>query len=365
LNKRRTIAIIVPGGIGTGANNVGVPALEQMVTLLAQDSAVTVFSLFAVNNTYTPKGFELISIPSRNFVVKSIRLFFLFMAHHNEKRFDAIHGFWTLPSGILAVILSMIFKTKSLVTVMGGDGVALPEIGYGLLRNWLHRKLILGTLSRADEVMVVSGCLRHNFSLYGLSRKMHIVPMGIDTKQFVFEEKKTSDPVQFLHIGNLIPVKDQRTLLNAFKIISDQISAHLTIVGTGPLEAKLRSLAVSLNLVGKIDWLSPMPNHKLVDLYNQSDVMLHTSLFEGQPVVACEAMSAGVLVCGTAIGVLYDMPDCCVAVPVKDHRALAQEVLKVLQDAERSRAIRMKARHWIVNHDVVAAVNKLKKLYDQ
>jgi glycosyltransferase involved in cell wall biosynthesis len=55
-------------------------------------------------------------------------------------------------------------------------------------------------------------------------------------------------PIQFLHIANLHPVKDQETLLRSFKLISDKVPAHLTIIGEGVLDARLKALAASLSI---------------------------------------------------------------------------------------------------------------------
>ena len=68
--KKKNIAVIIPGGIGTGHNNAGVPVLEQIVKLLSKEYSVIVFSLFKVNADCKSSGFELISIPSKNTFLK-------------------------------------------------------------------------------------------------------------------------------------------------------------------------------------------------------------------------------------------------------------------------------------------------------
>src|SRR4051812_48922922 len=101
--KRRRVAVIIPGGIGTGRGNIGVPVLEQQVTLLSKEFDVVVFSLFKVNNDYRPEGFDIISIPGKSFFSRAWALFVAFRKENDKCTFDVIHGFWALPSGLLAV----------------------------------------------------------------------------------------------------------------------------------------------------------------------------------------------------------------------------------------------------------------------
>ena len=361
--SKKYIAIIIPGGIGTGANNMGIPVLEQLVKLLSKEYSITVFSLFKVNSDYQAKGFKLISIPSRNSVVKSIQLFLTFRKHHKKNKFTVIHGFWALPSGLLAVVLGKLFGIKNIVSVLGGDAANLPEIGYGELRHWLSRKLIFWTLENSDEVTLLTKFLLKNYVQYKLRHEMKIIPWGIDTTLFSFREKPLSNPVQFLHIANLSPVKDQSTLLKAFKIISDQRPSHLTIIGTGSLTLQVKQLAIQLEQQSKVTFVQPVHYAALPAYFHRADIMLHTSLSEGQSEVVTEAMSAGVIVCGTKVGLLYDLPECCVSVSVKDFMGLADQVLKLLNDPNQLFDIRKNAYAWSQAHSIQWTIEEIKKLY--
>ena len=106
-----------------------------------------------------------------------------------------------------------------------------------------------------------------------------------------------------------------------------------------------------------------MPYEDLVSHYHQADVLLHTSLSEGQSEVVTEAMSCGVLVCGTKVGLMYDQPTCCISVPVQEAEMLAQEVLKILHDAGRINMIRRNAYAWSSAHSIYWTAAEVSKLY--
>jgi len=365
VKDKRNIAIIIPGGIGTGHNNIGVPVLERIIKLLSVDFNLTVFQLYKVNEKFSVSEFELIDIHSSYPLIKNIKFLFTFWRIQRERKFQTVHGFWSFPCGFLAVLMGKFFRTKSIVSVLGGDAIALPEIQYGQLLSPLKRKLILWTLRQADEVNALTQYLIDNLGNHGLNRKdVKIIPWGIDTTLFSFSEKIVSEPTQFLHIANLHPVKDQETLLRAFKIISDKISAKLTIIGEGISENVVKNLITRLNLQDKIVIRGLLPYEELPVYYKKAHVLLHTSLSEGQSEVVTEAMSCGVLVCGTQVGLMYDLPNCCVSVPVQDFEALGIEVLKLLNDTQRMNEIRSSAYNWSKVHTIQWTAKKLAELYN-
>lgn len=106
-----------------------------------------------------------------------------------------------------------------------------------------------------------------------------------------------------------------------------------------------------------------MPYQDLPQVYHRADILLHTSLSEGQCEVVTEAMSCGVIVCGTRVGLMYDLPQACVTVSVGDHRGLADAVLKLLADPTRMNELRRRAHEWTSVHDVEWTANRLKALY--
>jgi glycosyltransferase involved in cell wall biosynthesis len=363
-SKSKRVALIVPGGIGTGKNNLGVPVLEQIVKRLSLDFDITIFQLFPVNPDYVAPGFKLIPVHSSNPFVRMIKFFLSFRRLHTENKFEVIHGFWAMPCGFFAVLMGKLYGIKSLVSLLGGDAVSLPQIKYGQLQNPVYKQIILWSLRKADEVIALTQFLANNIRNAGCKRTdIRIIPWGIDIEVFTFSKKEFKRPVQFLHVANLHPVKDQSTLLHAFGLINSKLDSHLTIIGEGVDNEKVNLLITNLGLGSRVSILKPVANHEMPKFYHQCDVLLHTSISEGQSEVVTEAICCGVLVCGTKVGLMHDLPSCCVAVPVGEYELLAEEVLKVISDQNRRVQIVYSAHQWVMNHSIGWTVNELSNLY--
>lgn len=358
------VAYIIPGGIGTGKNNIGVPVLERIIRSLAADFDITVFQLFPRNRDFDPAGLHVIDVYSRNRTMRSLKCLVAFYRIHRTRKFQVVHGFWALPCGFLAAVLGKVFDVKSIISLQGGDAISLPEINYGQLQQWIPRKLVLWGLRQAKVVISPTLFLTSSLHKFGFDRRdVKYIPLGVDTSHFTFRDRLINDPVRFLHVANLSPVKDQVTLLKAFQIISNRLSCHLTIIGEGILKDRIMSLARELNIRERITFTGLLPYESLPAYYREADILLHTSLSEGHPIVVEEAMSCGVVVCGTKVGLLYDLPYCCVAVQRGDYRALAEETLKLISDPTRMAAIRQAAFRWAVDHSMKWTVTNFSRLY--
>ena len=258
MKSKQRVAVIIPGGIGTGRDNIGVPVLEQIISLLAQDFDVTVFQLFKVNRGYTARGFNLIEVYSTSPVLKYIRLFSIFRKVHRQQKFDVVHGFWILPNGFFSVLFGKFFGIKSIVSILGGDAISLPQIKYGQLQKPLYKKLIFWTLRHADRANALTHYLINNLRNAGFERKdFEVIPWGIDTEVFRYVDKPLQNPIRFLHIANLHPVKDQRTMLLAFDKIRKEIPSKLLMIGEGVLEDDLRKLILEFDLRAYVEMMGP------------------------------------------------------------------------------------------------------------
>jgi glycosyltransferase involved in cell wall biosynthesis len=173
--------------------------------------------------------------------------------------------------------------------------------------------------------------------------------------------RKRGSTLHVIHVGHLTPVKDQVTLIKAFAFIAKQRSAELRIFGEDFLNGAIQKLCKELEIDEKVQFLDVILYQQMPEQYAWADVILHTSLVEGQSMALTEAAATGVLLAGTNVGLLHDLgEDCGVIVEVGDFETLASKVLSVLDDDQRWTTKIQNARRWAEIHDLPWTINELK-----
>jgi glycosyltransferase involved in cell wall biosynthesis len=107
-----------------------------------------------------------------------------------------------------------------------------------------------------------------------------------------------SDEALIVTASRLAPQKALHVLLHALALMSTP--SVLAVLGVGPLEAELRALAERLHLDGRVRWLGFRDD--IADHLAAADVFCLSSVWEGVPLAAMEAIQLGTPVVATAVG---------------------------------------------------------------
>lgn len=116
-------------------------------------------------------------------------------------------------------------------------------------------------------------------------------------------------------VGRLIPEKNFELLINAFLEVRQYKICKLIILGSGPLEEKLKNIIQNSEYSNDIALVGFQKN-PYAWMY-QSDIFILSSLTEGLPTVLIEAMSVGCKVISTDCPsgpneILYNLEECLV-----------------------------------------------------
>jgi glycosyltransferase involved in cell wall biosynthesis len=150
-------------------------------------------------------------------------------------------------------------------------------------------------------------------------------------------------------VGDLCPQKGLDTLLRAFQAVKDK--CHLLVIGDGGERARLEQLAGRLSLGGRVTFAGH--RNDAVALYDQFDVFVCPSRFEGMPNVVLEAMGAGRPVVASAVdGVLEIIKNDRVGmlVPPDEEKALAAALSELVGDKEHRDGMGRAAREWVLEN---------------
>lgn len=250
-----------------------------------------------------------------------------------------------------AIWIAVLRHVPVVVNYRGGEAQAFLEGSF----RWVRP-----TLARAAAVTVPSGFLQQVFAHWGIHTE--IVPNIVELERFSYSGDFDTALLECPHIvvaRNLEPIYDVESALRAFKLIrAEYAGAQLSIAGGGAEALALRSLADELGITDGVTFTGPIDNERMGDLYQFADVMLNPSLADNMPISVLEAMASGIPVVSTRVGgvpYLIDDGITGVLVPARDYRAMADAILKLLENPSLRRTM-VKAAHEYVQQFTWARV---------
>lgn len=184
----------------------------------------------------------------------------------------------------------------------------------GFFQQWwlnIYRFMERITYEVADALISITGVNRE----YQLKRgadagKLKLIPNGIDIERLAHlpaREQTAGFLVGF--IGRVVPIKDVKAFLHAIKLAHETI-LNLEAYLVGPTEEDAQyfqeccQLVDLLDLGGLVHFTGPADVRLY---YGKLDVVVLTSLSEGQPLVILEANCAGLPVIATNVGACSEL----------------------------------------------------------
>ena len=262
-----------------------------------------------------------------------------------QRDFDLVHDNQCLGYGILD-IEKMIPTIVTLHHPITRDRAL--EMQHS--KNW-HKRFGIGrwynfvkmqgrVASRMPRVVVVSeNSIKDIHSDMGVSLdRMKLVPVGVDPELF------TPLPHIKRQTGRLITtasadvaLKGLSYLLEAIaKLRAERNDIRLTIIGK-PREGASNDMIDKLGLRPHIDFVSGVPDERIVELYAEAELAVVPSLYEGFSLPAIEAMSTGICLVATNGGALPEVTgkdgETVLQCPAGDVDALAATIRRGLDDA--------------------------------
>jgi glycosyltransferase involved in cell wall biosynthesis len=300
-------------------------------------------------NYFYPKKYQrlagrsgMIDNVKEGFFVKFQFLTFIFFNAINScrklKDMDIIHVQWPIPNGLGALFLKIFYKVNYINTIHGEE-VYLSKKYHTtpILKLLVNQSSKTSTNSSAT----LKACLDA-----GLKReKLEIIPFGVDTNFFKpINLKKDKDIFQILSVGYLIERKGFKYLITSLKeVLKEQSNVSLKIVGSGPLEKKIKHFIKELKLENNIEVINNVSDDKLLEIYNSSDLFVLPSIIdsqgntEGLGVVLLEAMACKLPVIGSNIGGIPDIVhdgENGFLVPQKDSTKISKAIIDIITNDE-------------------------------
>jgi glycosyltransferase involved in cell wall biosynthesis len=270
-------------------------------------------------------------------------------AHRNLKsrvgEFDLVHDNQCLGYGILKIEAMMptivtlhhpITKDRQLEI----DAAPNRFKRYSIGRWYSFVKMQGRVASRMPRIVVVSeNSINDIHTDMGVSHdRMRLVPVGVDPDLYRPIPSVERVPGRLITTASAdVALKGLAYLLEAMAKLRTERDVTLTIIGK-PKTGKSMDLIDKLGLRPHIDFVSGVPDERIVELYAEAELAVVPSLYEGFSLPAIEAMCTGTPLVATDGGALPEVTgsdgDTVLQCPAGDAGALAAAIARGLDDAE-------------------------------
>lgn len=265
---------------------------------------------------------------------------------------DVLHAHY---AGIYGFIGALSGFHPFIVTAWGSDVLIAA-------RAELKRLLVRHTLKGADLITCDAEHMRNAIAQFGVNiEKIKIVYFGVDTQRFTPGPRNTElmkrsgivgSPVM-ISLRNLEPIYDIETLIRcAPRVLMNFPDAEFVVIGTGSQEGKLKKLAQSLAIGGKVQFLGRIINEDIVGYLRTADIYISTALSDaGIAASTAEAMACGLPVIITDSGEnrrWVKDGEGGFLVPVKDPESLADRIIYLIRNDEKRLRFGARNREMIV-----------------
>jgi glycosyltransferase involved in cell wall biosynthesis len=185
---------------------------------------------------------------------------------------------------------------RNVITIGGIRNERLPYY------KFLFEKLIHNYLN--DATVFNNYSAREKFERRGFNPdKIYVIQNAIELKNPLLDSKSSNGEIKIITVGRFVKQKDYGTALISFSnLVERNLDRQFRyyIVGYGPLEKDVRSMAEQLKIDNKIKIFINPPD--VPSILKSSDIFLSTSLFEGVSNSIMEALVAGLPVVATNVG---------------------------------------------------------------
>jgi glycosyltransferase involved in cell wall biosynthesis len=232
-------------------------------------------------------------------------------------------------------------------------------------------------MQQCQHIVVPSESIRKLLAdLYGVHERVTVLPTGIDLRPYQIETNREqfrqqkgwgSDRV-LISAGRLAKEKNWHTLLEAAAIVMQTLpDTRLVILGEGEERASLEKQAKQLGIAERVELPGSIPFTDVPHHLFAADLFCFASITETQGLVTLEAMAANlpvvaVAASGTSDVITHEVEG---LLTENNAEALAQAVIRVLQNDDLRATLRAAAEAKAHAYDIRRQAEKLTAVYQQ
>jgi glycosyltransferase involved in cell wall biosynthesis len=260
--------------------------------------------------------------------------------------------------------------------VITAHGIVFRELNYamnlaGRLRGMLDASYERRCIARARYLIAIAPYVQREFGATVRGRIWNI-PNAIADGFFAIEPKPTPDTI--LYPGVVTPRKAVDELIEALSLVHESVpDVQLRIAGETRYYpgyvARVRQIVVEKGLEANVQFLGFQSEDGILREYASASVLALASHQETLPVSVQQAMATGLPVASTAVGGVSDImvhEKSGLLVKPGDMRALADAMLRLLQDQPLAQSLAARARQYAeANFRASVVARRVRDVYQE
>ena len=299
--------------VGIYPPDIGGPAsfVPRIAKLLEENECEVTVICLSNEKILDHEPFKIIRIlRNQNLIIRWIKTVFNMITHGRDAELIFVNG---LP---MEAYIANLFLRKKLIRKIVGDWAWERGRNKGITKDSfdefqknkhnLHLEIAKfsrgWTATKADLVITPSMHLKEVVKNWGvLENNLQVIYNGTKIQPII--DKQENEVLHFVTVGRLAPWKNIDKIIQAMALLNDKgFNFIFNIVGSGPIDEKLKKLVTDLKLEEKIFFLGQKKTNELNKIYLNSDIYIQASGYEGLPHVILEAINFNLSIISTPIG---------------------------------------------------------------
>ena len=275
---------------------------------------------------------------------------------------DILHAHFAVPTGPVALVASIFAGVPYVLTAHLGD------VPGGVPQQTDHLFRLLGPFvspiwRRARAVTAVSGFVA------GLAAKAYgVQPLVIPNGVLLVTAPTFSvhSRARILMVGRLSIQKNPLLAIGALALIRE-MDWSMGVIGDGPLRLEMEALARHAGIADRLTFHGWLSGPVVAERMAASDILLMTSLHEGLPMVAIEALQWGLAIVSSQIGAMHEIVEegkngflCELTAP-----SFAEKLRRLLAAPELLHAMRRASREKATQFDLEKTVSAYERVLEE
>ena len=371
--------------VGIFPPDIGGPAsfVPKIAKLLQENGFEVTIICLSNEKIVDNESYKIIRIlRNQNLMIRWIKTIFKMISNGRKADIIFVNG---LP---MEAYIANLFLRKKLIRKIVGDWAWERGRNKGIIndsfdefqknKHNLHLEIAKfsrgWTATKADLVITPSVHLKNVVKNWGVSENnLKVIYNGTNIQSKI--TKKENEVLHFITVGRLAPWKNIDKIIQAMAILNEKgFNFIFNIVGSGPLNEKLKILVKELKLENKIFFLGQKNTEELNKIYLDSDIYIQASGYEGLPHVILEAINFNLSIISTPIGgtneILLDGKNGWI-LKLKDKKApdefdLQEIIYELVDNKTKSNNLIHNAKEYLIeNFDEDKNLNKYIELFKQ